>query len=175
MPDPDGLPELIRRIAATSLPDSSEGAPVGVPPAAWPRILGRVVQERLSGLAVAAAQDGWLQLNDDQFAELLGQHRDAMTWTLRVERILLVVSRRLEARGVRPIVLKGPALAHTLYPDPSWRAFRDLDLLVRPRLAGGAGSRGDVEDRGDVLPRGVRVANLGTEHGGTGHCPRRAG
>jgi hypothetical protein len=27
-------------------------------------------------------------------------------------------------------VLKGPAVAHTVYPDPSWRAFGDLDLLV---------------------------------------------
>jgi hypothetical protein len=29
------------------------------------------------------------------------------------------------------VVLKGPALAHSVYPDPSWRSFADLDLLVR--------------------------------------------
>jgi hypothetical protein len=32
---------------------------------------------------------------------------------------------------VQFVVLKGPALAHTFYPDPSWRFFGDLDLLVR--------------------------------------------
>jgi hypothetical protein len=56
-----------------------------------------------------------------------------MLWTLRVERMLLVVSRHLEALGVGSVVLKGPALAHTHYPDPSLRAFRDLDLLVPTR------------------------------------------
>jgi putative nucleotidyltransferase-like protein len=133
MTDRNALLGLMQRIAATSLPGSSQREPVRVPAAAWPRLLSRVVQERLSGLAVAAAQHGWLGLDDDQFGELLEHHRAAMLWTLRVERTLLVVSRHLEARGVRPIVLKGSALAHTLYPDPSWRAFRDLDLLVRTR------------------------------------------
>lgn len=124
---------LVRRIAATSLPGWSQGATARIPPATWPRLLGAVVQERLSGLAVAAAEHGWLLLDDDQFGELLEQHREAMLWTLRVEQKLLVVARHLEARGVFPIVLKGPALAHTHYPDPSWRAFRDLDLLVPTR------------------------------------------
>jgi hypothetical protein len=34
--------------------------------------------------------------------------------------------------GVEPIVLKGPALASTLYPTRDLRPFGDLDLLVRP-------------------------------------------
>lgn len=34
--------------------------------------------------------------------------------------------------GVRAVVLKGPALAQTVYPQPGWRAFRDLDLLCHP-------------------------------------------
>jgi len=133
MPDRDGLMGLVRRIAATSLPGLSQGATALVPPAAWPRLLGAVVQERLSGLAVAAAEHGWLRLEDDQVEELLEQQREAMLWTLRVEQKLLVVARHLEARSVLPIVLKGPAVAHTVYPDPSWRAFRDLDLLVPTR------------------------------------------
>lgn len=38
----------------------------------------------------------------------------------------------LAARGVAAIVLKGAALAHTLYPEPWLRARADTDLLVRP-------------------------------------------
>lgn len=133
MPDRDRSAALMRRIAATSLPGRSQELTARIPPPAWPRLLGGIAQERLSGLAVAAAEQGWLWLDEDQFGQLLETHRDAMLWTLRVERTLLLVSRHLEASGVRPIVLKGPALAHTHYPDPSWRAFRDLDLLVPTR------------------------------------------
>ena len=35
------------------------------------------------------------------------------------------------AEGIDFVVLKGPALAHTRYRDPSLRLFADLDLLVR--------------------------------------------
>lgn len=37
----------------------------------------------------------------------------------------------LAARGIEAIVLKGAALAHTLYPEPWLRARSDTDLLVR--------------------------------------------
>jgi hypothetical protein len=36
----------------------------------------------------------------------------------------------LAAAGVSPVVLKGPALADRIYPDPSLRAATDLDLLL---------------------------------------------
>ena len=36
----------------------------------------------------------------------------------------------LEKAGIAHRVLKGHAWAHTVYPDPSWRAFGDVDLLV---------------------------------------------
>lgn len=42
------------------------------------------------------------------------------------------VLRRCRAEGLPVMVLKGPALAETVYPDPTLRPFSDLDLLVRP-------------------------------------------
>lgn len=33
--------------------------------------------------------------------------------------------------GITAIVLKGPAFAHQVYPDPMLRSFNDLDLMVR--------------------------------------------
>jgi hypothetical protein len=38
---------------------------------------------------------------------------------------------RLRARGVEPVLVKGPALGR-LYPDRALRPFEDLDLCVRP-------------------------------------------
>ena len=38
----------------------------------------------------------------------------------------------LNAAGVPVLLLKGAALAHTLYDHPAGRPFRDLDLLIRP-------------------------------------------
>lgn len=41
----------------------------------------------------------------------------------------------LDDAGVEAVVLKGGALAHTLYPDPGERPMNDLDLLVAPDAA----------------------------------------
>jgi len=38
---------------------------------------------------------------------------------------------QLAESGVDSMVVKGPALAYTVYPDPALRAFNDLDLVVR--------------------------------------------
>jgi len=40
------------------------------------------------------------------------------------------ILRLLEAAGVPALALKGPVIAHTLYADPAYRFFTDLDLLV---------------------------------------------
>lgn len=42
------------------------------------------------------------------------------------------VQAALAPQGIRPIVLKGPHLAHTVYSRPSDRTWTDLDLLVTP-------------------------------------------
>jgi hypothetical protein len=40
---------------------------------------------------------------------------------------------QLAESGMDYMVVKGPALAYTVYPDPALRAFNDLDLVVRER------------------------------------------
>lgn len=49
---------------------------------------------------------------------------------LRVEQMLLVALRRLEAAGVPHRLLKGVAVTHLDHPGPSWREFGDADVLV---------------------------------------------
>lgn len=123
---------LVRRIAAFGLPDGDGSSPP--PPMGeeeWDRLLPSLESNRITGFAVAGAEAGWLDLGADQADRLLEAHRRAMLTPLAVERALLEIATEFESGGIEFVVLKGPALAHTVYRDPSWRFFGDLDLLVR--------------------------------------------
>lgn len=86
----------------------------------------KLVNQRLIGLAAAATradvgEPEWLEELDDSWqAEALG-----------MERLLVAVSTALATAGIDSRVIKGPALAHTVYPEASWRTFGDLDIVVR--------------------------------------------
>ena len=97
----------------------------------WNALLSRIRFERVNGLAVEAAATGALDLAEDQADELLRLHRAGMTWCLHAERKLLRLADAFDDAGIEYAVLKGPALAHTVYREPCLRAFADLDLLVR--------------------------------------------
>jgi len=84
-------------------------------------------------MAVAAVEEGWLSLSGQQTEELLESQRELMLQALAMERKLLVLDEAFGRAGVDFILLKGSALAHSVYPDPSWRPFGDLDLMVRTR------------------------------------------
>ena len=53
--------------------------------------------------------------------------------SLHMERQLQEIMEAFQEQSVRVLVLRGPALAFSLYPDPSMRASSDLDLLVMPK------------------------------------------
>jgi hypothetical protein len=122
---------LVRRVAAFGLHPEDGSSEVSISEENWPLVLAKVYDQRLTGLAVAAAEDGSLDLSSSQAEDLLSRHRDAMLQALALERHLVDLSSALEKAGVEMILVKGPALAHTVYPDPSWRPFADLDFLVR--------------------------------------------
>lgn len=116
-------------MAGFGLPGSDDTA-VEVPKEEWPPFLAGLDRQRLTGLAMAAARAGHLELGDEQWDDLLVHHSDSMLWALTVERKLLALADRFEEAGIEAIALKGSTVAHTVYPDPSWRPFGDLDLLV---------------------------------------------
>ena len=118
----------VLRIAGTGL--AAEAEPVTVAPGRWPIVLSGLDFHRLTGIAVAAFEDGRLELADEQVDELLVHHRSAMVLALSIERRLLRLVGAFDAAGVRAVVLKGTAVAHGVYADPSMRPFGDLDLLV---------------------------------------------
>jgi hypothetical protein len=125
---------LTRDVAAFGLRQSTSApAPRRVAPSDWQSFLGAVRHHRLTGLAVAAVEAGSLSLSQSQLPELLARHRDAMCLALSLEREVVELGRELRDANVPFVVLKGTAVARTLYPDPSWRPFGDVDLLVRTR------------------------------------------
>jgi GNAT superfamily N-acetyltransferase len=91
----------------------------------------RLLMEKLTGFAIAAHDDGALALSDERFASVLERHRRAMASCLMIEDRLLQLDEHFRRAGIGYAVLKGPAVAHRAYPDPSLRGFGDLDVLVR--------------------------------------------
>jgi hypothetical protein len=85
---------------------------------------------RLLGFMGAAARCGDLQLRDGQRDRLEEFLQSWLANALRVEALLLGAVEVLDAAGIEHRVLKGVALAHTVYPDPAWRVFGDVDVLV---------------------------------------------
>jgi hypothetical protein len=111
------------------------GAMVELPEAplagdAWSRLLAEVTRRRIIGHLLHAAEDGAFPTTSQQFDEVCMAHRRAMAAVLHVERSLLQVVTMLEEDSIDYRVLKGAALAHTCYEDPSDRVYGDVDLLV---------------------------------------------
>ncbi len=66
--------------------------------------------------------------------------------SLHMERQLREIIESFQEEGVRVLVLRGPALAFSLYPDPAMRPSSDLDLLVMPEQV--VQARGILESLG---------------------------
>lgn len=61
-----------------------------------------------------------------------GIYRQAGIRALRTEHQVRTVRDLLKKGGTEPVILKGPALGHLVYPDPGLRIGSDIDILVRP-------------------------------------------
>jgi hypothetical protein len=129
----DDLTRDLHGIAAFGLPTRRDVSACEVSADRWPAFLAQLGEQRLTGLAVASYQAGLLQITDGQAHELLDRHRWAMMWALHLERRLLRLASAFEGEAVEMVILKGPALANSVYPESSWRPFGDLDLLVSSR------------------------------------------
>ena len=69
--------------------------------------------------------------------EVMDALRGSFQWSrirsLHMERQLQQLTAAFREAGVRMMVLKGPALARMVYPDPALRPGSDLDILVHPK------------------------------------------
>lgn len=97
----------------------------------WSRLLGEVEYQRIPGFLAAAIADGRFAATPAQDRQSREQHVTSVSLVLLLEGMLLQVADSLERSGTPYRVLKGAAYAHLAYPDPSWRSYGDVDLLVR--------------------------------------------
>ncbi len=98
----------LRRIAAGSshVDDGRSGV---WDAAGGAELLAAVSCERLTGLAVAAAQSGALGLSPALLDDLLGRHEDQLALDLRLERLLVETVAAFDESGIVYRALEGPA------------------------------------------------------------------
>ena len=105
------------------------------PPTAtsWDALLAQAdAEDLLPALAYAATAAGWTTVPPETRRRLADGVTASRARHLLMTRALTAVLRQCAANDLAVIVLKGPVLAETVYPDPALRPFSDLDLLVRP-------------------------------------------
>jgi hypothetical protein len=123
------LKSIVNSIGGFGLSDSAQ---ISTPSKdVWLKIAPDLSNRRLTGLGLAAWEAGAWSLDDEQAENLLERHQAAMVHALEIERRLLAAARALDEAQIEFAVIKGSAVAHAFYQDPSWRPFGDLDLLVR--------------------------------------------
>ena len=128
----DDLTGLLRAIRTFGMPGAESGVVVSPSPSVWESARHHLRRERLSGLAAAAATAGVLELDGGQLAALAALDRTVQARTVRAEQLTIELVGDLAAATVPVRVLKGPVTARWAYPEPSWRPFIDVDLLVPP-------------------------------------------
>lgn len=108
-----------------------DGTPIVIDAPGAQTFLAVAAEGRVIPAVASAVDDGRIVLPDDQAHEVAQRWRAAMDHCLRVEATLLWLAGELDELGIEIRVLKGSAVAHLDYPDPSLRQFGDLDVLVR--------------------------------------------
>lgn len=153
--DERALVSLIQSIGALETPEGSNSAPI--------ESLARLLADhRLHALVTTKSSELGPHLADlDQGPELI-EMLAAARQSLRLlalrdtilEKGLADALRALELAGIQPVILKGRALALTVYDDPWHRPHSDVDLLI---------DAGDVavtqrvlDSAGFALPHGIR-------------------
>lgn len=109
------------------------GHPLTVTTADWPAVFQAVSRNGLIGLAYH-----YLQHHPDReyppqpFRDWIrATYRRAAMQMLQRYSAIRQVLQALEQAEVACLILKGPSVAYTVYPDPMLRTFSDLDLMVR--------------------------------------------
>ena len=103
--------------------------PLGVE---WDALFNRAVDERAVSLLACAVAEGLIGATPAQAEQLAIGHEAAMRSCVWLERWTLEVVQLFAEVAIEVRLLKGPAVAHLDYPDPAWRAFGDIDVLVPP-------------------------------------------
>lgn len=126
-----GITSKLEAIAAHRIgPQAEETAPLVVSNDEATELIEGLKAERIAGAGVVCLIDGGMDVSNETADRIVALHDDVMSQTMRTEVMAVRVSDLLTGLGVDHRLLKGAALAHTVYSDPAERSFRDVDLLV---------------------------------------------
>jgi len=116
--------------AAYGLPGAPSAPAEPLDDPAWTALTDAATRERVTPLLASAVAAGAFPATDRQYGAIVRAHERSMRTCVALERTLGDAATTLEHAGVAYRVVKGPAVAHLDYPNPSLRAFGDIDLLV---------------------------------------------
>jgi hypothetical protein len=134
---------------------------------AWEDVVETACREGVAPLlAWALEEGGWSEaVPEGVRRELKAAWRTSAVRSVRMSRVLLDVLATLSQPPAVPVVLlKGAALAATVYPDPSLRPMCDFDLLVPAERLEDAVRRLRAEGYGDYGPDLAPDLNQATGH-----------
>lgn len=97
----------------------------------WTGVAELAAAHGLAAYAVRALARTAVLLPEAGAAVLQDADVAAVAMSLAVDTRLAPTLAAVAAQGISSIVLKGPVLSRTIYPDRSLRPYRDLDLVVR--------------------------------------------
>jgi len=129
--EPPSPSAVVRAAAAYQLPGAPPLPERPMSDEAFARMLEECDYHRAIGFAGAAVRSGDLPLTAGQRAQFESYWLGSLAQSLRLESLTGRATECLAAARIDTRVLKGVALANLVYPEPSWRVFRDADLLVR--------------------------------------------
>jgi hypothetical protein len=126
------FPPMLRSVAGYGL---SAARVASEPPSMpgddeWRRLVDEATEQRLLGVLAAAVADGWLPASDERAVEVMDAHEAAVVGCLLLDRTLAELSSAMTDAGIEHAAFKGAANALRLYPEPFWRTYGDVDLLV---------------------------------------------
>lgn len=144
-------PPPLRALAATELTGAH---PPALPAGGWEDRFDAVVHHGLAPFLARAWTRERVELDEATQSQLERRLEAEAVLTVRLEAELIRLAPLLDRCDA--VVLKGPVLAHHAYPDPAWRPFSDLDVLVpAPRmdeLLDGLADHGYRRPRPDPTP-----------------------
>lgn len=121
---------LAGRLVGFDLPGGFDPPSVPLSDPEWAGFEAVVRAQRVQGVLAHAIEQGRWPSTARPAGRAATAHREAMASVLVLDQRLRALGPALDSAGIRWRVLKGPAIAHLDEPDPSWRVYGDLDLLV---------------------------------------------
>lgn len=137
MTETERLNDTILELLIPDTARNSRAIAAGLTAADWTYILARGREHRfLPLLSYSLDQTGAAAAVPQNTTRVLSEARRRHTLrALAAQRELLLVHRLLAKAGIQHVFLKGAFLAQFIYPHPSLRPLRDLDVVVPPTEA----------------------------------------